>query len=308
GQNFDALPTNEEVVSFLRELGHTRRSILSMMLLLIICINRGGLLLVSLTKVSLERQLKNMDYVELLWEDFIYQIDNKAYKKKEKIKSKRVKRPAKKSTETPARGVVIKATLEMPLTKKKEKIDVTHDDSNNEQVSSDKDSDQEKDSDHDKTQSDNEHESNSEHETDESEVGSKFDHDESEENEEYDDDEDKTKNTDDSEGDKDEEIDYTTIRTDEGFVQEDGNDAKTEVPVTSSSHSSDLATKFLNFLDIPHTNSEIVSPFDVHVHHEVPSQQTPTLLTVPVSVISDYLPVFSTVIPQSLPSSTPLPQ
>nr|GEY95104.1 hypothetical protein [Tanacetum cinerariifolium] len=89
-----------------------------------------------------------------------------------------------------------------------------------------------------------------------------------EENEEYDDDEDKTKNTDDSEGDKDEEMDYTTIRTDEGFVQEDGNDAKTEVPVTSSSHSSDLATKFLNFLDIPHTNSEIVSPFDVHVHHE----------------------------------------
>ncbi|GJY95201.1 hypothetical protein Tco_0511562 [Tanacetum coccineum] len=28
---------------------------------------------------------KNVDYVELLWEDFIYQIDNKAYKKQEKI-------------------------------------------------------------------------------------------------------------------------------------------------------------------------------------------------------------------------------
>nr|GFB33772.1 hypothetical protein [Tanacetum cinerariifolium] len=62
---------------------------------------------------------------------------------------------------------------------------------------------------------------------------------------------------------------------------------KTEVPDTSSSHSSSLATKFLNFSDIPHTDAEIVSPLDVHIHHEVPSQQTPTLLTVPVSVISD---------------------
>nr|GEY39411.1 hypothetical protein [Tanacetum cinerariifolium] len=35
--------------------------------------------------------------------------------------SKRVKRPAKKSTEAPARGVVIRKTPKMPLTKKKEK-------------------------------------------------------------------------------------------------------------------------------------------------------------------------------------------
>ncbi|GJX33850.1 hypothetical protein Tco_0245407, partial [Tanacetum coccineum] len=83
---------------------------------------------------------------------------------------------------------------------------------------------------------------------------------------------------------------------------------KIEVPVTSSSHSSDLAAKFLNFFNIPHTDAEVVSPMDVHVHHEVPSQQTPTLLTVPVSVISDSSLVFSTVIPQSLPSFTPSPQ
>ncbi|GKF71389.1 hypothetical protein Tco_0207503, partial [Tanacetum coccineum] len=38
---------------------------------------------------------------------------------------------------------------------------------------------------------------------------------------------------------------------------------KTEVPVTSSSCSSDLASKFLNFLDIPQTDAEIVSPLDV---------------------------------------------
>ncbi|GKE85659.1 hypothetical protein Tco_1559401, partial [Tanacetum coccineum] len=128
------------------------------------------------------------------------------------------------------------------------------------------------------------------------------------------------------------------VDTDKGFVQEEGTDTamtnvqqgnenqkilqviedahvtlytfpqKTKVLVTSSSHSSDLATKFLNFSNIPHTDAEIVSPMDVHVHHEVPSQQTPILLTRPVSVISDSSPVFSTVILQSLPSFTPPPQ
>ncbi|GKC08242.1 hypothetical protein Tco_0999852 [Tanacetum coccineum] len=58
---------------------------------------------------------------------------------------------------------------------------------------------------------------------------------------------------------------------------------KTKFLVTSSSHSFDLAAKFLNFSDIPHTDAEIV--------------------------ISDSSPVFSTVIPQSLPSFTsPLQQ
>ncbi|GJR91275.1 hypothetical protein Tco_0215286 [Tanacetum coccineum] len=129
------------------------------------------------------------------------------------------------------------------------------------------------------------------------------------------------------------------VNTDEGFIQKEGTDAeminvqqgnenleitlnqviedahvtistvakKTEVPVTSSSHSSDLASKFLKFSDIPHTDAEIVSPMDVHVHHEVPSNQTPTLLTVPVSVITESSPVYTTVIPQSLPSFTPPP-
>nr|GEX68028.1 hypothetical protein [Tanacetum cinerariifolium] len=57
GQDFDALLTGEEIVSFLRELRHIGSSIHLMMLLLIICINHGGLLLLSLTKVYLERQL-----------------------------------------------------------------------------------------------------------------------------------------------------------------------------------------------------------------------------------------------------------
>ncbi|GJV81561.1 hypothetical protein Tco_1517431, partial [Tanacetum coccineum] len=128
------------------------------------------------------------------------------------------------------------------------------------------------------------------------------------------------------------------VDTDKGFIQKEGIDAeminvkqgnenpeisqviedahltlstvpqKTEVPITSSSHSSDLASKFLNFSDIPHTDAENISPMDVHVHHEVPSNQTPTLLTIPVSVITESSPIFTTVIPQSLPSFSPSPQ
>ncbi|GJV86838.1 hypothetical protein Tco_1530776 [Tanacetum coccineum] len=131
------------------------------------------------------------------------------------------------------------------------------------------------------------------------------------------------------------------VNTDEGFIQKEGTDAeminiqqgnknleitlnqviedahltistatkKTKVPITIYSHSSDLASKFLNFSDIPYTDAEIVSLMDVHVHHEVPSYQTPTLLTVSVSVITKSSLVFSTFILQSLPTFTlPPPQ
>ncbi|GJZ27778.1 hypothetical protein Tco_0572425 [Tanacetum coccineum] len=81
---------------------------------------------------------------------------------------------------------------------------------------------------------------------------------------------------------------------------------KTEVPITSSSRSSDLASKFLNFSNIPHTNAEIVSPLDVHVHHEVSRTQAPTLLTIPVSVITESSPVYTN-IPQSSQTFTPPP-
>ncbi|GJU71383.1 hypothetical protein Tco_1262788 [Tanacetum coccineum] len=305
--------------------------------------------------------------------------ETKAYKtylvspKEPTGKLKRVKRPAKKSTKALARGVVIRETLEMPLYKKKEKVDVargkgiellfdmalteeaqyeevrrksmrnfykTHssgsgtvtktspsvakikpsvtnkgtgvkpgvpgateeesseskakswgndeDDSNNEQDSSGEDSDQDNDSDYVKTQSDNENKSNSEHETDENELGSESNQEENEEDEDDEeevkdelvktqssdsDDEDEIKITDKVEGYEDEEMDYTTsqLYDDMDILL---NEPKIEVPVTSSSHSSDLASKFLNFLDIPRTDAEIVSPMDVHVHHVVPSQVT----------------------------------
>ncbi|GKD37139.1 hypothetical protein Tco_1257346 [Tanacetum coccineum] len=70
---------------------------------------------------------------------------------------------------------------------------------------------------------------------------------------------------------------------------------KTKVPVTSSSRSSDLASKFLKFSNIPQTDAEIVSPLDVHVHHEVPRTQEPTLLIIPVLVIPESSSVFTNI-------------
>ncbi|GKD79337.1 hypothetical protein Tco_1341958, partial [Tanacetum coccineum] len=213
------------------------------------------------------------------------------------------------------------------------------DDSNNEQDSSGEDSDQENDSDDDKTQSDNENESDSEHETNENESG--FESDQEENEEDIGDDKEEDEEMDYTTSQLYDDVDTRLnepVDTDKGFIQEEGTNAeitnvqqgnenpeisqviedayvtlstvpqKTEVPVTSSSHSANLASKLLNFLDIPHSDAEIISLMDVHVHHEVPSQQTPTLLTVPISVITESLPIFTTVIPQSLPSFTLPPQ
>ncbi|GKB50753.1 hypothetical protein Tco_0901506, partial [Tanacetum coccineum] len=192
------------------------------------------------------------------------------------------------------------------------------DDSNNDHDSSGKDSDQENESDDAKTQSYNENESDFKHETDENESGSESDQEENEEDirddeEEVKDEfvktpsndsneEDETKITNKAEGDEDEEMDWNE-NPEISQVIEDAHvtlstvPQKTEVPVTNSSHSFDLASKLLNFLDTPHTDVEIVSPMDVHVHHEVPSQQTLALLIVHVSVITDSSLVYFTVIP-----------
>ncbi|GJW57082.1 hypothetical protein Tco_0103813 [Tanacetum coccineum] len=208
------------------------------------------------------------------------------------------------------------------------------DDKNNDHDSSSEGSDQESESGDDNTQSDKEKGLDSEHETDENETGSESDQEENKEevkddeeekedesvktpsNYTFTDDEDETnvesKVENKAEGDKDKRMDYTTnqlddnvdvrlnepVIIDEGFIQKEGTNAeminKTEVPVTSSSHLSDLASKFLNLSDILHTDAEIVSPMDVNVHHEVPSNKTPTFLTVPISVIIESSPVYTT--------------
>ncbi|GKA04064.1 hypothetical protein Tco_0676845 [Tanacetum coccineum] len=285
-------------------------------------------------------------------------------------KSKRVKIPAKKSTKAPARCVVIRETPKMPLSKKKEKMNVekrkgidllsevalteeaqykkvrkkslrdfykTHPSGSgtitkiapNEGIGVksgvlDVTEEESSESESKSWGNDEDNRSDYEHETDENEMNSESDHQENEEEDEDEfvktssndsDDEDEAKITDKAKSNEDEEMEYTTtqlygdvdirlnklVQADDEMVQKEGTDAeltniqqgnenseisqvieddyvtlstvpqKTEVPVTSSSHSSDLAYKFLNFSDFPYTDAEIVSPMDVHVHYEVPS-------------------------------------
>ncbi|GJR01298.1 hypothetical protein Tco_0524282 [Tanacetum coccineum] len=153
------------------------------------------------------------------------------------------------------------------------------DDNNNEQEASDEGSGQENESKEQEYDSEQDEESN-----DDNQEGEEVD----QENESKDDE---------IESDEDKGIDDTTNQFD---------DDKKEVPVTSSSRSSDLASKFLNFLDIPQIDAEIVSPLDVYVHHEVPRTQAPTLLIIPVSVITKSSPAYTN-IPQSSQTFTPSP-
>ncbi|GJY27060.1 hypothetical protein Tco_0401786 [Tanacetum coccineum] len=138
-------------------------------------------------------------------------------------------------------------------------------------------------SDDDKTQSNNENESDSKHETDENELGSESDQ---EVNEEDEDDEEEMKDelvkTPSNESDDEDEIkitDKAEVDTDKEFVQEEGTNAamtnEMMGPVTRSSHSSDLADKFLNFSDIPHTDAKIVFSSMVFTSiFEVPARDT----------------------------------
>nr|GEV78926.1 hypothetical protein [Tanacetum cinerariifolium] len=103
-RDFDALPSEEDTVYFLKELGHTG-VINSLNDVVIDQMHQPWRTFDALIKRSLSGKTtaleklhlsrahilwgmcyqKNVDYVELLWEDFIYQIDNRGYKKQEKM-------------------------------------------------------------------------------------------------------------------------------------------------------------------------------------------------------------------------------
>ncbi|GJX80054.1 hypothetical protein Tco_0328203 [Tanacetum coccineum] len=61
---------------------------------------------------------------------------------------------------------------------------------------------------------------------------------------------------------------------------------KTEIPIPSSSISSDYAAKYLNFDNIPPVDVKVVSMLDINVQHEAP--RTSPLLNIPVSVILEH--------------------
>ncbi|GJX57322.1 hypothetical protein Tco_0287219, partial [Tanacetum coccineum] len=115
GQNFDELPTDEDIRTFATIINRSLSGKTTGLDKL--CLSRAQTLWGMYYK-------KNVDYVELLWEDFTYQIDNRASPDKPIRKSKRVKRPTKKSSDAPTAGVVIRETPVKSLSKKKQKMTV----------------------------------------------------------------------------------------------------------------------------------------------------------------------------------------
>ncbi|GJR99103.1 hypothetical protein Tco_0315612 [Tanacetum coccineum] len=193
------------------------------------------------------------------------------------------------------------------------------DDNNNDQDSKSEENDQDKDNDDDKSQSDNEDESDSEHETDDNESGFESDQeedeekikdDEEEEEEEIvktqsndSDDEDETKVAEKAEGDADEEMDYTTKEgidaamtnilqgnenleisqvIEDAYVTLSTIPQKTEVLVSSSSNSSDLAV----------ISTVIPQSFTPPPLLSTPTPPPTTEATNPPSTLPDFASVF----------------
>nr|GEW86663.1 hypothetical protein [Tanacetum cinerariifolium] len=83
---------------------------------------------------------------------------------------------------------------------------------------------------------------------------------------------------------------------------------KIKVPLQSSSISSDFATQFLNMDNVPPAENEIIFMMNVDVRPEESSNQTPSLLTIPVMVIPKTSTAAATTIPpphQSTPTLIP---
>ncbi|GKA16982.1 hypothetical protein Tco_0696819 [Tanacetum coccineum] len=82
---------------------------------------------------------------------------------------------------------------------------------------------------------------------------------------------------------------------------------KTEVPLQSSSISSDFVNQFLNLDNAPLVDNEVVSMMNIKVRHKEPSTKTPYLLTIPVTVIPETSTTAAATIPPTIPPITPLP-
>ncbi|GKF03496.1 hypothetical protein Tco_0030419 [Tanacetum coccineum] len=122
GKAFDEPPTEEEALSFIRELGHTGgikyitdvivdhlhqpwrtfASIINMCL----CGKVSGLDKIRLSRVQILWGMyykKNQDFVTLIWEDLAYQIDNIDSNKQDKMKSQKKSDSDISSKESPSK-------------------------------------------------------------------------------------------------------------------------------------------------------------------------------------------------------------
>ncbi|GJV51033.1 hypothetical protein Tco_1446774 [Tanacetum coccineum] len=82
---------------------------------------------------------------------------------------------------------------------------------------------------------------------------------------------------------------------------------KTEGPMQSSSVSSNFASQFFNLDNVSPVDNEVVSMMNVEVHHEEPSIQTPSFLTIPITVIPEISTAAALTIPLTIPPINPLP-
>ncbi|GJT93860.1 retrovirus-related pol polyprotein from transposon TNT 1-94 [Tanacetum coccineum] len=119
GQDFDEFPLMKLLCLSSKNLVILGKSSQSAMLLWIRCINLGELLLLSSTEVYLKRHPVLTSFVFLELKSF-----GEFSPEEPTRKTKRVKRPTKKSTNTPTTGVIIRDTPVMSLSKKKEKMTI----------------------------------------------------------------------------------------------------------------------------------------------------------------------------------------
>nr|GFC80455.1 hypothetical protein [Tanacetum cinerariifolium] len=135
---FNEPPTKEETLSFIRELGHSRK--------IKYTTDVSGLYKIRLSRLQILWEMyykKNLDFGALIWEDLAYQINNKDTKKqdkmfyprftkiiihhfleKDKCRSPKSKKPKMKSNsavsseETPSKKKPTKAKKDVPSKKK----------------------------------------------------------------------------------------------------------------------------------------------------------------------------------------------
>ncbi|GJV46744.1 hypothetical protein Tco_1436956 [Tanacetum coccineum] len=327
GRDFDPLPSEEDTVSFLRELGHTGE-INSLNDVVIDQMHQPWRTFVALINQGLSEKISGLDKLRLsraqiLWGVVPPKMAQKFKKaspsKKDSdlvlvdeepvTKGKRVKRPAKKSTTKPAAGVIIREALVETKSKSKEneKVDVTRGkgiellsethpsgsctvdekppsvDKITPTVTSEGTGD--KPGVPDVTEDDSTENDDQEEEEFVHTPSPTDDKDDDNLESESDDVNKAMKKGADAKMIDAQQGNENLVTTQEQVV-EDAHvtistvTKKTEVPVTSSSH--------------------------VHVHHEVPRTQVPTLLTIPVSVITESSPVYTN-IPQSSQTFTPPP-
>nr|GEU49233.1 retrovirus-related Pol polyprotein from transposon TNT 1-94 [Tanacetum cinerariifolium] len=303
-QDFDALPFEEDTVPFLRELSHTG-VINSLNDVIIDGIHQPWRTFAALINISLFGKNTALDKLRLsrahiLW-GMYYQKNVDYVPYLPRLPGYSRKNPSKKDS-------VPVPVDEEPTTLLRVNLSLRGNDDGD--INDEEGTEQENNSE--------EHESESEQDTNGSELDFKSDQQDNDDDEvKYDDeDDDKSKgdedrgiNSDDVQDKKadvrmmDDQQEKENLEISQEQVVEDAHvtiTKKTEVPVTSSSRSSDLESKFLNFPDIPLADAKIVSPLDVHVHHEVPRIHTSIRLAVSVLVI----PEASLISLQSLDSMT----